>query len=120
MKESFIIRAKENLKAAELLYENCLYNASANRAYYAAFHAAIAGIYSIGITPDIDHKTVQSLFSDYFFNRRKIYPSKFKKYLKDLQINRNDADYKNGISKRIAKQQLSYSKELVELILGDI
>ena len=118
MKESFILRAKENLKAAEILYENELYNASANRAYYAAFQIAIASLYTIGIIPNIDHKIVQSLFSDYYFNKRKILPSKFKRFLKDLQDKRNIADYKNGISKNISKQQLNNAKEFIELILG--
>jgi uncharacterized protein (UPF0332 family) len=37
MKESFYRRAKENLKAAELLFDSGLYNASANRAYMRLF-----------------------------------------------------------------------------------
>ncbi|MBI1923224.1 HEPN domain-containing protein [Candidatus Poribacteria bacterium] len=44
MKEKFLERAKENLKAAHLLFDNALYNAMANRAYYAASHAAIAAL----------------------------------------------------------------------------
>jgi uncharacterized protein (UPF0332 family) len=39
------------LKIAELAYGIDCYNASANRAYYSAFHAEIAAIYSLGITP---------------------------------------------------------------------
>lgn len=76
----FLDRAKENLKAAELLFNDDLFNASANRAYYSAFHIAIAALYSIGIVPTIDHRTIQTLFSDNFFNRRKILPSKYKRY----------------------------------------
>lgn len=37
----YLTKVLENLKAAELLFEAGLYNASANRAYYAAFHAAL-------------------------------------------------------------------------------
>jgi uncharacterized protein (UPF0332 family) len=118
MKESFILRAKENLKIAEIALENDCYNASANRAYYSAFHAAIASLFSIGLTPAMDHKVVQILFTDNYFNRRKILPSKYKSYLNDLQKIRNDADYKNGINKKTAKQQLKEANELVELILG--
>ncbi|MDP2366338.1 MAG: HEPN domain-containing protein [Ignavibacteria bacterium] len=55
MKELFLERAKENLKAAELLFEQELFNASANRAYYAAFHAAIVAIMTAGVQPIIDH-----------------------------------------------------------------
>jgi uncharacterized protein (UPF0332 family) len=116
MKETFLLRAKENLLATELLFEDGLYNASANRAYYAAFHAGIAAIYTAGVEPVIDHRTVQILFSEYFFNRRKILSSKFKGYLKDLQHIRNIADYKEGVSKNIAKQQYKNAKEFVEII----
>jgi uncharacterized protein (UPF0332 family) len=120
MKESFLNRATENLKAAELLFENEFYNASANRAYYAAFHIAIAAIYNIGVIPNIDHKTVQSLFFDNYFNRRKIFPSKYKEYLSDIQVIRNSADYKQGISKRISKEQLKLAKEFFELVKSSI
>jgi hypothetical protein len=44
MENEFLTKAKENITAAALLFENELYNASANRAYYAAFQAAIAAI----------------------------------------------------------------------------
>ncbi|MBM2817278.1 MAG: hypothetical protein HW421_4040 [Ignavibacteria bacterium] len=117
MKETFLERAKENIKAAELLFENCLFNASANRAYYSAFHVAIAAIYSSGTIPEIDHKKVQALFADNFCNRKKILPSKYKGFLKDMQHIRSNADYKSGVSKKDAKQQLKYANEFFELIL---
>jgi len=117
MKEIFINKALENIKIAEIAFNNDCYNASANRAYYAGFHAAIAAIYHIGIEPNIDHKVVQSLFSDNYFNRRKIIPSQYKGYLKELQGKRNIADYREGVSKKVSKSQLSLAKELVEIIL---
>ncbi|MBM2815037.1 MAG: hypothetical protein HW421_1799 [Ignavibacteria bacterium] len=120
MKETFLQRAKENLKAAELLFDNGLYNASANRAYYAAFHAAITAIFSSGILPDIDHRTVQTLFAEQFCNRRKILPSKYKSILQDMQKIRNDADYKDGINKKLSKQQLKSANEFLKIILEAI
>ena len=117
MKESFLKRAKENIESSELLFENGKYNASANRAYYAAFQMAIVAIYNTGTEPNIDHKTVRALFSDYYFNKRKILPSKYNDYLRELQHIRSDADYKHGVSKKIAKQQLKMAQELVKQIL---
>jgi uncharacterized protein (UPF0332 family) len=117
MKESFVERANENIKAAEILFDNGLFNASANRAYYAAFHTALFALYSIGIIPDIDHRTVQILFADNFCNRRKIVPSKFKGFLKGMQDIRSDADYKSGVSKKDAKQQLKNAKEFLDIIM---
>ena len=120
MKENFKNKALENIKIAEIAFDNDCFNASANRAYYAAFHAAIAAIYSIGMQPRIDHKTIQSMFSDYFFNRRKIIPSKYKGYLEDLQDKRNSADYRNGVSKKVAKEQLVFAKKIVDFIIKEI
>jgi len=117
MKESFKNRAIENIKAAELAFDNNFFNATANRAYFAAFHATLAAIYSLGIEPKIEHRTIQTIFSDNFFNRRKVIPSKYKRILGDLQDKRNTADYKAGISKKVAKEQLKNAQELIEIIL---
>ncbi len=117
MKESFIQLAKENIFAAELLFENNLFNASSNRAYYSAFHIAIAAIYASGITPEVNHRTVQTLFAENYCNRKKVFPSKYKGYLKDMQHIRSNADYRNGVSKKEAKQQLKYAKEFFNLII---
>jgi len=106
MEELFKNRAKENLKAAELLFEAELFNASASRAYYSAFLIAIAALYDKGLKPAIDHRTVQSLFADAFVNRNKILPSKYKAILYDLHNIRIDADYKLGIKRQTAKVQL--------------
>jgi uncharacterized protein (UPF0332 family) len=63
MIQEFFSKAKENLTAATLLFENGLYNASANRAYYAAFQATLAALARIGIIENErnSHKTTQSL-----------------------------------------------------------
>jgi uncharacterized protein (UPF0332 family) len=119
MKHEFFTKAQENIKAAELLFENGLHNASANRAYYAAFHAAIAALADVGITVDvgdrISHQTTHSNFSTELIQRRKMYPSHLKSYLIDLQSARNDADYKIiGISKNAASKQLKKAKEFFE------
>jgi uncharacterized protein (UPF0332 family) len=116
MKEIFLELANENLKAAELLFDNNFFNASANRAYYSAFHIAIAAIYTLGITPAMDHRTVQTLFTEHYCNRRKVLPSKYKGFLPEMQHQRNNADYKNGVQKKTANKQLKDAKEFFELI----
>ena len=117
MKEIFKSKALENIKIAEIAFENNCFNASTSRAYYAAFHAAIASIYSLGIEPRVDHKSIQTMFADNYVNRRKIIPSKYKRYLIDLQDIRNSADYRVGVGKKIAKQQLIQAKDLIEIIM---
>jgi len=41
MKIEFLNKANENLTAAKICFDNGLYNACANRAYYSALHSAI-------------------------------------------------------------------------------
>ena len=118
MKNEFLIKAKENISAAEILFENQLYNASANRAYYAAFQAAIAALADLGIeTGRISHESIQANFAVELIQRRKIYPNHLKSYLMDLQSVRNDADYKlKSISKKVASRQLRKAKEFIDKI----
>ncbi|MCP4110226.1 MAG: HEPN domain-containing protein [Desulfobacteraceae bacterium] len=123
MKQEFITKAKQNLKAAELLFENELYDASANRAYYAALHAAVAALANIGIKADdrISHETTQANFSGELIRRRKIYPGNLKSYLADLQRIRNDADYKlKFVSKKVALKQVKKAKEFVTKVLQEV
>lgn len=122
MKQTFTAKAKENIEAAELLFENQKYNASANRAYYAAFQSAIAALVNAGIQADrISHEALQAKFSSELIQRRKIYPNKFRSYLMDLQAVRNDADYELiFVSKKVAQRQLKKAKEYVEVIDKEI
>ncbi|MBM4401461.1 MAG: HEPN domain-containing protein [Crenarchaeota archaeon] len=65
--ESYLSKAKENLRIAEIAFEEGCYNASVNRAYYAMLQAAIAALLNGGIEPKlgkgIDHGWIQSRFS---------------------------------------------------------
>jgi len=122
MIQEFFSKAKENLTAATLLFENGLYNASANRAYYAAFQATLAVLARVGIIEEErkSHKTTQSLFVYELIHRRKMYPSHLKSYLVDLLTVREDADYElTQVSQRIAWRQLKKAKELVETLIQE-
>ncbi|MCP4350936.1 MAG: HEPN domain-containing protein [Desulfobacterales bacterium] len=118
MKEEFFSKAEENLKIAQLSFEHDCYNACANRAYYAAFQAAIAALADKGIRSEKnDHAWVQSEFSLRLIKRKKIYPAKLKPYLLDMQFIRNMADYsKENIGKKVARKQLSQATELIRII----
>jgi uncharacterized protein (UPF0332 family) len=120
MNDSFLDRAKENLNAAELLLHNGMFNASANRAYYSAFHITVAFLLNKGIETKIDHKNILSFFINEYINRKKVFPSQFKRYLYDMQDIRNNADYKNGASKNKSIYQLKLAKEFFEIIYKEI
>jgi uncharacterized protein (UPF0332 family) len=113
-----LAKSQENLKSAELSFEGECYNASANRAYYAAIHAAAAAIFHAGLGVDIDHRKIKSVFSTTLVNARKLYPSQMKDHLNRLQHLRNIADYEVVfVSKSRAAEQLSLAKKFVSIIL---
>jgi uncharacterized protein (UPF0332 family) len=118
----FLNKAEENLTAAQICFDNGLYNACANRAYYAALHAAIAALAHRGIRRDkIDHGQVQADFSNELINRRKIYPAKLKSYLPDIQFVRNKADYTDGnVGRKVVSQLLSKVREMSGLIEKEV
>ncbi len=122
MKNTFFDKAEENLTAAQVCFDSGLYNACANRAYYAALHAAIAALACQGIKRDkIDHGQVQADFSGELVRRRKIYPAKLKSYLYDMQLVRNKADYScENVSRKRAGKWLSRIKEMIELIEKEV
>jgi uncharacterized protein (UPF0332 family) len=120
MKTEFLTKSQENLKAAQLLFDQGFYNASANRSYYSAFQAAIAALADLGIviTERKNHETTQANFAAELIKKRKVYPSHLKSYLLDLQDVRNTSDYREiSVSKKIADRQLRNAKEFVELIV---
>jgi len=114
----------ENVKKGSdpLCFDNGLYNACANRAYYSALQAAVAALAHRGIKRDgIDHKWVQADFSGRLIRRQKAYPGRLKSYLSDMQFVRDKADCTNeNVSRKIAGRWLSKLKELLELIEKEI
>ena len=118
MKQDYLEKAKENLNAARMLFDAGLHNASANRAYYAAFHAAIAALSDAGIKMDnTNHKNVQALFSGELIRRRKVYSGSLRSYLMVMQEVRNEADYRPGsISKKVTQRQLTKAVEFVDAV----
>ncbi len=112
-----LAKSQENLKSAELSFEGECYNASANRAYYAAIHAAAAAIFHAGLNVEIDHRKIKSVFSATLVNARKSYPSRMKDDLNQFQQLRNTADYKIiHVGKKKAAEQLSHAKKFVSII----
>ncbi|OQX21847.1 MAG: hypothetical protein BWK80_32030 [Desulfobacteraceae bacterium IS3] len=118
MKQEFLDKAKENLEIARLSFDRDCYNACANRAYFAAFQAAVAALSAQGIRNEKnEHARVQSEFSLQLIKRKKIYPAKLKPYLSDMQNLRNKADYsEKQVGKKSAREQLTQAAELIGFI----
>ncbi|QTA91467.1 HEPN domain-containing protein [Desulfonema magnum] len=94
------------------------YNACANRAYFAAFQAAIAALLDQGAKRgNFDHKWVQAEFSRKLIKRRKIYPGRLSSHLMKMQGVRNRADYSDkGVSKSEASQQIKKAQDMLTFI----
>jgi uncharacterized protein (UPF0332 family) len=118
----FLDKAQANLAAAQHCFDNGFYEASANRAYCAAFQAAVAALAAQGIRSDKnEHKWVQAHFNGELIWRRKIYPSKLRAYLSDMLTMRNEADYsETRLSKGAAQRQFVRAREFVETIIMEL
>jgi len=122
MQKNFLEKAKENLKIAQISFANECYNACANRAYYAAFQAAIAALSDKGISKGkFEHKWVQAEFNGKLIKRQKLYPGRLKSYLMEMQFLRNTADYDcEPVSRKDAQDQLRKADELVGFVRKDM
>ncbi|MFY7998972.1 MAG: HEPN domain-containing protein [Candidatus Kapaibacteriota bacterium] len=121
MKDLFRQRSTQNLRAAEILAEAGLFDAAANRSYYAAFDAAFVACLHFGVPVVPDHAKVLSAFCSELVARQKIYPSRLKNDLYELQRLRVQADYKNSpVSKSKAQQSLKTATFILETILEKI
>jgi uncharacterized protein (UPF0332 family) len=119
--EIFRQRTQENINAAAALWDLGFYNASANRSYYAAFHAAMVYLLRNNIAVEPDHRKVQNAFNGEAIARRRLLPSRWKEYLGEMQDVRNNADYKNkGVSKNRAQEQLRRAQEFISTLIQEI
>jgi uncharacterized protein (UPF0332 family) len=117
---SYLTKSLENLTVAQWAYDNGHYNASANRAYYAVFQAALAALANVSVITveeRVSHERVQALFARELINRRKLYPSDLKSHLLDLHKVRETADYKMAkVSAKESSRQLKKAKEFVQAV----
>lgn len=135
--ELYLRKAQESLSSAEADLEAGRYNSVANRAYYAAFQAAVAALITAGIQPattknrargNWEHRFVSSQFPGKLVWRTKAYPSELAGKLNGLFGRRIDADYQPvGVSRTEARESLlggrsmvsAISKKLAERSIGE-
>lgn len=116
-------RALENLRAAEMLSygKPPLPNAAASRAYYAAFHAAIALLLArTNYRPKGEewaHDQVQAQLNTQLIRRRKLLDAKWRSTLLHLFNYRRYADYlPRGVSQKKAEDALKTAKEFLAAV----
>jgi len=120
--DAFLVKAQENLAAAASELSAGRYNSSANRTYYAAFHAAICALAHVGIRPPgregyWGHDFVQAQFSGQLINRRKLYPASLRSVLTDTHQLRQTADYNaEPVDEVRARRALRKAQDLVTAV----
>ena len=118
--QTFWAKALENIDSAASELTNRRYNASANRAYYAAFQAAIVALLREGIKPpgpQWGHAFVQAQFAGQLVTRRKAYPSSLRDTLPRLEELRERADYGlSHVSQTQAHRAVRRAQELVDAV----
>jgi uncharacterized protein (UPF0332 family) len=107
----YLAKAREAHKIAEYCLGEGAYNSCANRAYYAAFLVAVAGLIKLtDFRPsrgEWGHGLVQAQVNTLLIKRRKVLPSGHSDTLADLIVVRTTADYEaKDVSKRQAERVL--------------
>jgi uncharacterized protein (UPF0332 family) len=119
----FRIKARENLEIARTALDQGAPNAAASRAYYAAFHAAIAGLLehsAIRPKEGWTHGFVQARLAQQLVNQKKVLVRQHASLLGKLIGHRHTADYGPGVvSKNIAAELFKSAKELVEKLASE-
>lgn len=119
--ELYLQKAFRSLAGAESECASRRFSNCANRAYYAAFQAAIAALLREGIRSRSDtlwaHSFVQAEFAGRLVNRRRLYAASLRSTLPKLQALRNRADYESSeIPENEATRALRRSREFVSSI----
>jgi uncharacterized protein (UPF0332 family) len=112
--EGFIKRAKESLKAAELLLKEELFDISVSRSYYTMFYIAEAYLLAEDLTFS-KHSAVISAFGNKYAKTEKV-PVKFHRYLIQAFGMRGAGDYKleSGIVYDDAFEQIKKAEEFLK------
>jgi uncharacterized protein (UPF0332 family) len=118
--EPFLEKALESLAGAESEFMNERFNNTANRAYYAVFHAAVAALRVAGIHPAGDawsHEFVPSRFDGVLINRRHQYATALRGTLNRNMGVRLSADYdEEPVTRTEASRALNRSRAFVDAI----
>ena len=106
-------KAKDSLRAAEILFVNGLYDFSASRSYYAMFYSTQAVLLTKNLSFS-KHSAVIGAFGRDFV-KRKLVSQKLRDYLVDAFDSRQLGDYgaPGVIGKEKAQQLIEHSREFI-------
>ena len=116
-------KSKENLKIAELAFQEKCFNAAVSCAYYSMMQSAIAVLIEHGflsLQKKVSHEWVQANFASKIISQKKLMASKFRSYLHTVHEIRIKADYsQQHISNNLAKNILKKADEFVINVLKE-
>ncbi|MEX0682998.1 MAG: HEPN domain-containing protein [Dehalococcoidia bacterium] len=118
--ERYLAKARESLASAEADVVAGRYNSVANRAYYAAFQAAVAALIHCGIRPESgnwQHRFVLSQFSGKLVKRRKLLEGDLPGVIDDLFATRIIGDYEPADVSRSAARN---AKKMATRIVSEV
>jgi len=109
-------KAKDDLAASKLLFENNKLTQSINRSYYSIFHATRA-LLALEKFDSRKHTGVIAYFNKNFIKTGKI-EKEYSKMLMDAQDFRNDSDYDDFfvVSREEAEKQLNDADNFIKRI----
>jgi len=108
-----IERAREDLKAARILFENGLYSQSLNRSYYSIFHA-VRAVFVFEKFDSSKHSGIISHFNRNYINEG-IFDKEYSKILMSAEKIRNKSDYNDFYiaSKQEAENQIAGAENFI-------
>ncbi len=109
-------QAKEDLKAAKLLYDSLLYKSANNRAYYSIFHS-IKAVLALEPIDFKRHKDVQAYFNKNYVSTE-IFPRYMGRKIAQASTIREDSDYDDEFVVNAEKtlEQIKTAGQLIELV----
>ena len=113
--KALIEKAKESLRAAQLLTRKGLHDFATSRAYYTMFYIAEALLLGEGLAYS-KHSAVISAFGQRFAKTKRV-SVEFHRYLIDAEDSRNIADYDlhPGMTKEQAAEHILHAEQFLQL-----
>ena len=111
--QQLLEKAKESLRAAQLLANNNLLAFATARAYYSMFYIAEAFLLGENLTFS-SHSAVIAAFGKTFIKIKRL-PVEYHRYLIDAQEQRTDADY--SLTPNINSKKAQYIIEKAQIML---
>jgi uncharacterized protein (UPF0332 family) len=111
--KGYLQRSEEKLKSAHDLFDSKDWGDSVSRAYYCAFHAAQALLFSEGLSART-HRGIFNLFGLHFIKEGR-FDKKFARILKNLRDDRESGDYEvfSVIDEETAENALKEAEEFL-------